>query len=619
MQESQYRIGDPIGSGGMSNVFMGFDEKLHRKVAIKVLLQKYQGNQKMKDLFLKEGRNMAAVQHPYVLQIITIEENRELPWLIMEYADGGPLTNESARGPMPPPKAIEIFENLLNGLEEIHKEMIHRDLKPDNILSVNGKYKIADFGIATSVGTKETAKFMSQPYAAPEIVLGDNNVTKSADIYSLGLVIYELLLGSEEYQRMSQKHMRRVINWDALEMGYGQWYKWHESPEALPPPHTIDPAIPEDLSTIIHRMIAKDPQERFPNCNEILDTLADVGSASDDDTQTDIPRPEKEKVWTRKNQLLAATVVLMFLAIGALFVFKARQGIAVEVNSTPSGAEVWVNERNLGKTPLDPPMRFKVGRTLIFKLDGYSEVSETITEETTALSPVLQPLAVAMTVHSTPSGATLFLEDKKLDQTPTTETPLKPGVEITFKRPGFKNAIWHVPHNAGEYHQLLEPSSEGMKLAQEFLKSPLWGARKLQLEVLGASPVSQAPWVQMSVGSDLHFKLESEMSGHVYILYLSNDGSASLIYDGTIRIDSEQSREFGREKRLYINEPGGHDWLFALVSDKPLAELDIESQTPGLGIRIYPSGPSANALVEWLLRATPEGEAAITGIEIKII
>ncbi len=280
--------GTRIGSGGMATVYEGFDETLDRKVAIKVPAENVRGDDELLKLFFTEAKKMAQVSHQNVLGIYGIEANSDPPRMLMEFADAGTLLPITKQSSTPASEVLTILRQVLSGLGEIHRHgIIHRDLKPANILRKSGAgefvYKIGDFGIS-KIGREKTSPFMTFKYVAPE-TLGGAPSSPATDIYALGQVAYELLLGDagfleairEAWRRHSSGSKRKQIPW--LEGGPSAegvtipWYMWQGEAVELPLPHRLQSTIPEGLSGVVWKMARKNHELRYGNCQQILADL----------------------------------------------------------------------------------------------------------------------------------------------------------------------------------------------------------------------------------------------------------------------------------------------------------------------------------------------------------
>jgi serine/threonine protein kinase len=193
-----YRIVQFLAQGGMGAVYLGIDDNLKRSVAIKIINSEYANNSEVLERFIREGRVIAGFRHPNIV-IVYASEWKGTAYIVMEYVGGGTLANRITGTPLSAREAILIGERMADALAYAHAaDVIHRDFKPGNILMrEDGTPVLSDFGIAKSFDTSVKTEFGrvlgSLRYMAPEQGLDSSNLTNRADVYSFGLVLYEML------------------------------------------------------------------------------------------------------------------------------------------------------------------------------------------------------------------------------------------------------------------------------------------------------------------------------------------------------------------------------------------------------------------------------------------
>src|SRR5258706_7780711 len=260
-----YDVLAELGRGGMGVVYQGHEPALDRYVAIKVLAQTLAHDLSIKERFLREARSMASLNDPHIIQIYFIGEDEGQPYFAMEFIDGESLSSYLKReGRLSPQNAAKVIHQTALGLATAHdKGVIHRDIKPGNLmLTGRGLVKIADFGIALStqdVGKKltSTAEFVGTPgYLSPEVCTG-NPVDQRSDIFSLGIVLFELLTGRMPFTDESPLCL-------LLELVRA------EIPDVRQLNSEVDPGLVE----ILKKMTAKDPAQRYASCHELVEALA---------------------------------------------------------------------------------------------------------------------------------------------------------------------------------------------------------------------------------------------------------------------------------------------------------------------------------------------------------
>src|SRR5262249_49674960 len=204
-----YRLINLLGAGGMGEVWRAEDLRLLREVAIKILSDAIANDPEWKARFLREARTIAQLNHPNIATIYAIEQEGDKVFIVMELIEGESVTSILARGPMEPREAVRIVRQVAEALEEAHaKGIVHRDIKPDNVIVSRRNAKVLDFGIAKQIGgpaSRDTpaltqgGMIVGTPYyMSPEQALG-KTLDQRSDIFSLGVVLYEMLAGHRPF------------------------------------------------------------------------------------------------------------------------------------------------------------------------------------------------------------------------------------------------------------------------------------------------------------------------------------------------------------------------------------------------------------------------------------
>ena len=261
----RYEIIKGIGEGGMSKVYLAHDIILDRDVAIKVLNYDFVNEQDMKKRFQREALSATSLTHPHIVNIFDVGEDGELHYLVMEYIEGQTLKKYiQTNGPLQPSVAVKIMKQLVSAIANAHHNgIIHRDIKPQNILmDSENDVKITDFGIAMALSatshTKTNSVIGTVHYLSPEQARG-GMATKKSDIYSLGIVFYELLTGklpfsAETAVAIALKHLQ----------------------EETPSVRLIYPEIPQSVENVILKATAKDAAYRYQSADEMYEDLLTV-------------------------------------------------------------------------------------------------------------------------------------------------------------------------------------------------------------------------------------------------------------------------------------------------------------------------------------------------------
>ncbi len=264
----RYVLSRKIGAGGMAEVWEAFDEGLHRSVAVKVVRDEIAGEAEFRERFIREARLAAQLEHPRILPIYDFGTEGGVTYLVMPLLPGGSL-KERISGPMPADEAVEALAAIAAALDHAHgRGVLHRDVKPSNVLvDASGSLLLADFGLAknTAVSSELTVAGMvvgTPAYMAPEQAVG-RPVDARADQYALGIVAFELLTGRTPFRSESpfailDKHLR----------------------EAPPPPSSFVPDLPPEVDDVLAKALAKQPQERFATCRQMVEALAAALGAS---------------------------------------------------------------------------------------------------------------------------------------------------------------------------------------------------------------------------------------------------------------------------------------------------------------------------------------------------
>ncbi|MGH3079666.1 MAG: Stk1 family PASTA domain-containing Ser/Thr kinase [Gaiellaceae bacterium] len=268
--DGRYRILQKLGSGGMANVYLAEDEELGRRVAIKILNDRHASDESFVERFRREAKNAAGLSHPNIVSVYDRGEAEGTYYIAMEYLDGRSLKERIVgEGALSIPAAIEVTRQILRALGFAHgRGIVHRDIKPHNVLLAQDgpgdgepRFKVTDFGISRTTASQMTEAGSivgTAQYLSPEQARGAP-VDQRSDIYSVGIVLYELLTGKlpftgETPLEIAMKHLSEIPK----------------------PPSEIRPDIPADLDMVVLRALAKDPADRYESAQEMERELARV-------------------------------------------------------------------------------------------------------------------------------------------------------------------------------------------------------------------------------------------------------------------------------------------------------------------------------------------------------
>ncbi|EEJ75301.1 kinase domain protein [Lactobacillus acidophilus ATCC 4796] len=263
----RYRIIDTLGEGGMANVYLAEDIILQRKVAVKILRLDLQNESQTQARFQREALATSELSHPNIVSVLDVGTDHGLPYMVMEYVDGPDLKDYiRENSPLDLREVIQIMDQILSAVALAHKHnVIHRDLKPQNILmDKRGNIKIADFGIAVALNqssiTQTNSVMGSVHYMSPEQTRG-GLVTRQSDIYSLGIILYELITGTVPFNGDTPV---------SIALKHAQ--------EPIPSIRKKDRSVPQALENVVLKATAKDPRDRYPSAQAMK---ADLDSSLD--------------------------------------------------------------------------------------------------------------------------------------------------------------------------------------------------------------------------------------------------------------------------------------------------------------------------------------------------
>src|SRR5579859_4277400 len=259
--DQRYRILEPIGAGGSSQVYLAQDTALGREVAIKVLDPHAASDSTLRKLFVKEARALAQLSHPNIVGVFDVGEVDGLPFIVMEHVAGSSLKQRIERsGALPLADAVRLTDGIASGLAFAHSRgIIHADMKPSNILlDHNDRPKICDFGIARTPAEDSDSPqlFATALYVAPERVAEGKPASVASDVYGLGLVLYEMLVGKPPFTSGNAAVLLRD----------------HVVRPPVPPSH-LRPSLPKDVDTVVLKALAKDPALRYEKATELGEAL----------------------------------------------------------------------------------------------------------------------------------------------------------------------------------------------------------------------------------------------------------------------------------------------------------------------------------------------------------
>ena len=259
---NRYEVFQHIGQGGMADVFLAVDTILNRQVAIKILRSELCTDAVSVLRFEREAQAATALAHPNIVEIYDVGEYKGHHYIVMEYVPGKPLKKViQQRGALLKEEAVDIMKQLTSATAEAHRRgIIHRDIKPQNVIvKSDGSIKMLDFGIALAKGSMQLTQannvMGSVHYLAPELARGES-ASPQSDIYALGIVLFEMLTGDVPFKADQ-----------AVQVALMQMHN------TIPDVRSINPDLPQSVENIVIRATAKNPDQRYRSCNEMLDDL----------------------------------------------------------------------------------------------------------------------------------------------------------------------------------------------------------------------------------------------------------------------------------------------------------------------------------------------------------
>jgi len=452
----RYEIIEKLGEGGMGKVYRVFDNKIDEEVALKLLKPEIASDEKNIKRFRNELKYARKITHKNVCRMYHLGEADGALFITMEYVQGEDLKTSIRRlDLLSTGKVVFIIKQICKGLAEAHKHgVIHRDLKPHNIMiDKNGNARIMDFGIVRSLktaGITQTGLMVGTPtYMSPEQAEGIA-ATPLSDIYSLGVILFELVTGRVPFEgdtalTLAMKHKTAPV----------------------PDPREINAQIPEELSLVIFKCMEKDPAKRYQNAEELIADLNTIESSLP--TTSKIILKEKTPTGVFKNRrkfFMKAGLLLAFAVVvaGGYFLLNRviqpkREGVSLEepveveqkikkpeteipklgkidINSVPSGADIYIENKLVGRTPLQLDIPPGVHTVTLKKGQDYQEVTNDIEvkeNETFSGSYTLTqiprkpeskakvikaPPVFTLEINTIPEGADVKIDDKFKGQTP---------------------------------------------------------------------------------------------------------------------------------------------------------------------------------------------------------
>lgn len=631
MSDERYEGKTYIGSGGMATVYRAWDSLVGRDVALKEIAEELRGNEDVRDMFLNEARKMAQVKHRNVVQVYDVLYNDGIPTIVQEYMEAGSLAAKIGASTMSSDEVLKMLSDVTYGLRAIHAAgLIHRDMKPDNVLGDKGDWKVGDFGVAMS-GDEEVLPFIGSKYAAPEVLNAPDTISVRSDIYSVGVMAMELLLGSERFEASAREALILVQGEPpgGRDTSAAFWQRWVSGSASLPPLNEIEPSISKNMAAFLTRLTAKNPEERPTDCDVVL---AEIAKLREDESMrmgaptaiTNKIKPKKENtdqpqekakspLWFKA---LIAVGLILLLGIGALFLMPTGdKQYTVALISDPPGASVSVNGQALpDSSPVSTVL--KLGDVIAWEMPGFISKNLTMAKDTPglvrdesnelSLTTELERLTLRVIVISKPDGTSLTINGQPATDDGAVYHEVATGDVLGIEKQGYKTSELTVAENMSELtlldsgNYVLNVSLEreffigSSEMAQTYLLQE-W--RKVQsLPISRGDNNYDGNAFVIPIGTRVSFDLHPQASGTLSAIHLGSDNFLTLVYPN----QDNESREvaagerlnLGEELSVVASEPLGRDWMVFLVTEKPLTIPEIEGSGPiGDWARYYEFGP----------------------------
>jgi eukaryotic-like serine/threonine-protein kinase len=372
MQYGRYQIVKELGKGNMGVVYQAHDPQIDRSVALKVLRPDRVVSEAFVTRFVKEARAIGRLSHPHIVTVYDVGEDHGTIYIAMEYLQGEPFNDVIHSGRLSVAQSVDIARQIAEALDYAHaKGIVHRDIKPSNIiLDAQNRVKLTDFGIAriedaAAAGQTQAGEILGTPiYMSPEQVMGQS-VDGRSDLYSLGVIVYEMVSGRRPFTGNNIAALFRAITQD--------------TPES---PADIDPFVPKKLSDAIMRSLAKQPENRFQTGREMAAALGALSAVLAQEA-----KPARRPTRRKGTVIAAAIFVLILFSLGGYWMLNFRQS-----SESLSGSQV----------------------TIAVPVEG------TTTVEPADAQPIVQPVAepALLSISSEPPAAQVYIDNLLKGTTP---------------------------------------------------------------------------------------------------------------------------------------------------------------------------------------------------------
>lgn len=590
---NQYRIIERLGEGGMGEVFLAEDTKLERKAALKLLPPQYADSPERKRLFEKEARAVSALNHPNILTIFSVEQNEQYNFIATEFVDGQTLSEKIRENKLSAREIIDIALQIADALNAAHSVgIIHRDIKPANIIIRRDGYaKILDFGLAKLIQTRDAesekqnendgvfaqSSEKNGQVAAPNEnlsgVMGTVNymspeqasglpVDARSDIFSFGVVFYEMLAGSQPFGGETNSEISEA--------------RINKNPPLL---EKLKPEIPPKLSRIVARAIEKKPENRYQTIAELSRDLRKVKQSFESES-SDKTSPSKQKPRPSKLFIMLVTTLIVAATVYFLFVNRVtpnqtappKNFIYTQLTSQ-SGEELFPNLSPDGKSLLYSGRAGEKFDIFLQRIDGSDTANLTANSKSDNKQAVFSPDGLRIAFRSDRDGGGIFIMDadgknvRRISDGgfyPNWSPDAKEIVSCKYdfvqpgERPDMPSELWRINVETGDRQTVIKQDAVQPNWSPNGKWIAFWGLRGVQRDIWitsangGAEPIS--------ITDDAANDWNPIWSPDGKYLYFASDRNGSMNF-WRVAIDEDSGKVSGNPEAVTV--PSSYSQFFS--------------------------------------------------------
>ena len=567
-----YRILEVLGRGGMGVVFKAIDTNLEKIVALKMIDPFLARDESFVKRFKTEAKALARLENPNIVRVFALRETDAGLFMVMEYVEAKPLSIViSENGPFSTKEAVSISKQLLNAIGHAHKVgVIHRDIKPSNILLCNdGSVKVTDFGLAKVIKQKGPASTVTQTragtlyYMSPEQVKGLKNVDERSDLYSLGMTIYEMIVGRTPFEKTDSDFtiQKKIVDGE------------------IPSPLKFDSNIPKKLTKIILKTIDKEPEKRYKTADDMIHALHNYETELNPVQKTVDTVLSVKPLFKQPIFFISALAVILVLALAySLFLTpgnSANEKAYLTVSTEPTNAEIFINDESIGFTPIEDFIIKDDGDfKLQIKKSGFADLDTIFALEFGDTKQfdfkLTRTGSEKLSISTNPAGAMIYLDSLNIGTSPINNFPINPGViRLKVEKMGFTSLDTVI--------NIKKDSLNSLSLI--LTKKALGETGGIKIS---SNPTAASIWInQEFVGSSPYENSELEVGN--YKILLRKKGYAD--YYATIKVSANKTTTVSRNltlvgKLVVSSEPSGAE---IRLDDKTIGKTSFTSDQINVG------------------------------------